>query len=77
MQLQKRLNRIIGDKEYSKWQVVIPPDTIEKLGWKEGQDLMEVIDGKKLTLEPNRENKDSKTSVDFAHRSLINKKRRA
>jgi len=52
MQLQKRMNRIVGDKEYSKWQVVIPPETIEKLGWKEGEELIKSVEGRKLTLEP-------------------------
>lgn len=50
--LQKRLNRRVGEKEYSKWQVVIPPEIIEQLGWKEGDDLIEQVDEQKLTLMP-------------------------
>lgn len=40
MKLQKRLNRKVGRKEYSKWVIVIPPEDIEQLQWKDGQELI-------------------------------------
>ncbi len=39
MRLQKRLSRKIGNKEYVKWIITIPPSIITKLGWKHGQKL--------------------------------------
>ncbi len=39
MQLQKHLNRIVADKEYAKYLVVIPPATVEELEWKDGEEL--------------------------------------
>ena len=52
MKLQKRFNRKVGDKEYSKWVVVLPNDKIQELGWSEGAELD--IDAKKgvITLKP-------------------------
>jgi bifunctional DNA-binding transcriptional regulator/antitoxin component of YhaV-PrlF toxin-antitoxin module len=39
MHLQKQLNRVVADKEYAKYLLVIPPETVEELEWKEGQEL--------------------------------------
>jgi len=39
MKLQKQLSRKFKGKEYPKWIVVIPPDKIRELGWKEGEEL--------------------------------------
>jgi hypothetical protein len=39
VKLQKRFNRRVGDKEYSKWVVVLPGDEVSRLGWKEGVEL--------------------------------------
>ena len=47
MRLQKRFNRKVADKEYSKWIVTLPPEEVEQLGWKEGMELEpEIRDGK-------------------------------
>lgn len=47
MKLQKQLSRKVGDIEYAKWVIVMPPKIIEKLGWKRGQKLkLEIKDGK-------------------------------
>jgi len=62
MQLQKRLNRKVGNVEYTKWQIVIPPETITELGWKEGEALQETIEGYKLTLTPSNKVKKQRTS---------------
>ena len=39
VKLQKRFNRRVGDKEYSKWVVVLPSDEVSRLGWEEGVEL--------------------------------------
>jgi len=39
VKLQRRFNRRVGDKEYSKWVVVLPDDEVSRLGWKEGVEL--------------------------------------
>lgn len=54
MRLQKQLSRKVGSEEYAKWVVVIPPEKIRELGWKEGLELD--FDSKKneLILKPKR-----------------------
>lgn len=52
MKLQKQLSRKAQEKEYSKWVIVIPPSTVKKLGWKEGQELGEATDRNRLILMP-------------------------
>lgn len=52
MRLQKHVNRKVEDKEYAKYVVVIPPEHIEQLGWKEGQELEPEVKGKKLLISP-------------------------
>ncbi len=39
MRLQKQLNRVVAHKEYPKYLLVIPPETVEQLEWAEGQEL--------------------------------------
>lgn len=47
MFLQKQLSKKVGDKEYAKYVIVVPPKMVEKLGWEGGQELEgEVKDGK-------------------------------
>ncbi len=51
MKLQKQLSRKVGGKEYAKWVIILPPDKIEKTGWKEGEELeIKEKDGKLLLL---------------------------
>ena len=50
MKLQKQLSRKVGNTEYVKWVIVIPPETIKELEWKEGQGLETEIKDKKLTI---------------------------
>jgi len=52
MKLQKQISRVIDDKEYPKWIIVIPPATIEKIGWNEGDWLKEKIQGENLIIRP-------------------------
>ena len=53
MKLQKQLSRKVGNEEYAKWVVVIPPEKIKEAEWKEGQDLEAEIRDKKLTIKKN------------------------
>jgi antitoxin component of MazEF toxin-antitoxin module len=50
MRLQKHVTRKVGDKEYAKYVVVIPPEHIDELEWKEGQELEPEVKGKKLVI---------------------------
>lgn len=54
MKLQKRLNRKVGNKEYSKYLIVIPPEEVEKMGWKEGEELQAVKKKDVLVLRAKR-----------------------
>ena len=51
MKLQKQLSRKYGDKEYAKYVIVIKQKHIEKLGWKEGEELEAEVKGEKLIIE--------------------------
>lgn len=45
--LQKQLSRKVGNKEYSKYVIVIPSEEIKKSGFREGQELkIETKEGK-------------------------------
>jgi antitoxin component of MazEF toxin-antitoxin module len=52
MRLQKHFSRKVGNKEYSKYVVVIPNEHIEKLEWEEGLELEPEVKGKKLVISP-------------------------
>lgn len=52
MRLQKQKTREVKGKEYFRWSVVIPPEEVKELGWKEGAELEPKRDGKKLVIEP-------------------------
>ena len=39
VQIQKQLSRKVGDKEYIKYVLVIPPKNVKEAGFKEGQEL--------------------------------------
>lgn len=56
MKVQKRLNRKVGDKEYAKWEVDIPPAIIKAAGWKDGIDLDVEVKDQKVTLRPKKTN---------------------
>ncbi len=52
MKLQRQSSRKVGNVEYDKWVVVIPPEKVKEMGWKEGMELD--LDSKKneLILKP-------------------------
>ena len=55
LKLQKQLSRRVGNEEYAKWVVVIPPEKIKELGWIEGTELEADPKSNKLTLKPKKE----------------------
>jgi antitoxin component of MazEF toxin-antitoxin module len=56
MKLQKQLSRRVGEKEYAKWVIAIPPKQIDTLGWNEGQSLEGEISGQTLIIKKVNEN---------------------
>lgn len=54
MKLRKRLNRKVGEIEYSKWEINIPSEKISEAGWKEGTDLDVVVKNGKMELRPKK-----------------------
>lgn len=58
LKLQKRFNRRVGDKEYSKWIIILPDVLVVELDWKEGIQLESNINSKNksLILKPVKEN---------------------
>jgi bifunctional DNA-binding transcriptional regulator/antitoxin component of YhaV-PrlF toxin-antitoxin module len=50
MRLQKQLSRKVGDIEYAKWVLVVPPKIIEELNWKEGQEVEAESKDNKLVI---------------------------
>lgn len=51
MRLQKQLSRKVGDKEYPKWVITIPPKQIKTLGWTEGEFLESEINDQELVIQ--------------------------
>ena len=39
MRLQRQLSRVVDNKEYSKYVVVIPPKVVKKAGFHAGQEI--------------------------------------
>jgi len=54
VRLQKQLSRKVGNIEYPKWVIIVPPKQIDALGWKEGEYLESKINGQELIVK--REN---------------------
>jgi bifunctional DNA-binding transcriptional regulator/antitoxin component of YhaV-PrlF toxin-antitoxin module len=50
MRLQKQVNRIVEDKEYSKYVIVVPPEEIERLQWREGEELTHEVKEQTLII---------------------------
>lgn len=56
LKLQKHLNRKVGDKEYSKWIVMIPSDKISEAGWSEGDNIEAIVKRHEIILKLNKQN---------------------
>ena len=50
MKLQKQLSRKVGNKEYPKWVIAIPPKQIATLEWKEGEYLEGEVTNQELII---------------------------
>jgi len=50
MKLQKHLAYRYKNKEYYKHVIIVPQDTIDKLGWDTTKELEETVEGKSLRL---------------------------
>jgi len=60
MRLQKQLSRKVGNKEYPKWVITIPPKNIEALGWTEGEFLESEVNSSELVIRRENEKKAQK-----------------
>lgn len=49
-------------KEYAKFVVIIPPESVEKLGWEEGEELEDKVHDNKLVIVRKPSEKDGKAS---------------
>ncbi len=54
MKLQKHFARAVKGKDYSKWVVVLPPDMIKELDWKEGEELQPKVLHDGLIIVPKK-----------------------
>lgn len=54
MKLQKRLNRKVGDKQYAKWEIDIPPEVVKEAGWNAGTELEVDVKDNKVVLRPKK-----------------------
>ena len=55
VRLQKRFAYKYKDKEHYKHVVTIPDETVERLGWKEGEELQQIIEENTLIVLPTIE----------------------
>ena len=47
VRLQKQLSRKVGNTEYAKYVIVIPPKLVKEAGFKEGEELkLKILYGK-------------------------------
>lgn len=60
MRLQKQLSRKVGNKEYPKWVITIPPKQIKTLGWAEGEFLESEINDQELVIQKENMSKRQK-----------------
>lgn len=52
MKLQKQVAYHYKGKTRYKYVIVIPNETVKKLGWKGGEELENSVNNKKLTIQP-------------------------
>jgi bifunctional DNA-binding transcriptional regulator/antitoxin component of YhaV-PrlF toxin-antitoxin module len=54
VKLQKQISRKVESKEYPKYVVTIPPKHIAAVGWKEGTELIAVVEEGAIVLRPKK-----------------------
>ena len=67
MQLIKRVNRIVADKEYAKYELVIPPPVVQELGWSAGEPLEYEVRNEALTIRKARPISDEAIRIAARH----------
>lgn len=60
MKLQKQRTREVKGKEYHRWTIVISPKRVKELGWKEGEELEDILEKDKLIIVRLHQNDKSK-----------------
>lgn len=65
MRLLKQVSRLIGDNEYSKWIIIVPPSQVEELGWKESEELESYVKGKSLVIKPQAQPKEKPQRISY------------
>ena len=50
MKLQKQISKKNGKQEFFKYVIILPNQTISKLGWQKGEELVFNITSRKLLL---------------------------
>jgi antitoxin component of MazEF toxin-antitoxin module len=65
MRLLKQVSRMIGENEYSKWIIIVPPSQVEELEWKEGEELESHVKGKSLLIRPLTTKKESPRKMSY------------
>ncbi len=54
MKLQKQMSRRSGSTIYPKYVVVIPPEKVKEVGWREGEELEADVKDNKVILKTKR-----------------------
>ena len=65
MSLMRQISRQVGNNEYAKWMIIIPPSAVEKLGWKEGQELESQVKGRILVIKPQGKRKEKPKKMTY------------
>jgi bifunctional DNA-binding transcriptional regulator/antitoxin component of YhaV-PrlF toxin-antitoxin module len=76
MRLQKQVNRVVEDKEYSKYVIIVPPEDVEKLEWKEGEELAHEVKEQALIIRKATSSEDEIIKLAEKYASRKSKKRR-
>mgnify|MGYP001053255941 CR=1 FL=1 len=74
MRLLRQVSRLVGDNEYCKWVIIVPPHQVEELGWKEDEELESHVKSKSLLIKPltkKREKPQKMSYLDFKERILV------
>jgi len=74
--LQKQVNRVVEDKEYSKYVLVIPPEDVSKLEWKEGEELMHEVRDQTLIIQKAKPSEDEVIKIAEKYVARKTKRRR-
>jgi bifunctional DNA-binding transcriptional regulator/antitoxin component of YhaV-PrlF toxin-antitoxin module len=75
MQLQKQLNRIVENKEYSKYLLVVPPQVVEELQWKEGEELEHEVKEQSLIIRKAKSTSSEQEVLKIAEKYAKKKRR--